>query len=333
MDNRGIGMKKIDYIGKQFGRLTVIGEVPKEERQCKARVLICQCVCGKIVNVRAGNLSSGNSTSCGCFAKDNARKLYERPVINERFGRLVGKSTYYTEDGVRRAICICDCGNQHDVRVGDLFSGMTRSCGCLKSETSHNRTFQDITGQTFNELTAIKRVEDYVSPSGNHMTQWLFKCSCGQEIVAEVRNVKTGRTKSCGHIGKSYAEYQIFNYLIKHHIKFRFNGQLPELINPETKRPLFMDFIIYKPDNSYFVIEHQGEQHFYPVIRENGWEMGRQQREITDLLKKEYCIKNNIQLYETLYNENYMQHLKQILKENCLLNEEEDEDDGDDNNG
>lgn len=312
-------MAKKEYIGKQFGRLTVVGEVPIAERQCKCRLLICKCECGKIINVRAPNLDSGNSLSCGCLAKELARERYERPVIGERFGRLVVKSTYYDEKGIKHAICLCDCGKEKSVRVGDLFSGMTKSCGCLKSEVSHNRTFDDITGQTFNELTAIKRVEDQISINGCHTIQYLFKCSCGREIIASAGNVKQGKTKSCGHIGKSYAEYQIFNFLQEHQIKFDFNGKLPNLINPDTNRPLFLDFIIYKKDGSLFVIEHQGEQHFYPITRKSGWNMGKQQREITDQIKKDYCKNNNIQLYETLYNEDYIVHLKKILQINGLI--------------
>lgn len=323
-------MKKKEFLGQKFGRLTVIGEVPKEERGCKQRLLICQCDCGNIVNVRAGNLSSGNSTSCGCFAKDNARQLYERAVIGERFGRLVCKLTYYDDNDKRRALCICDCGNQTDVSVNDLFSKQTRSCGCLRAEKTHDRFFKDITGQTFNELTAIKRVEDYISPSNNHMTQWLFKCSCGKEIVAEARNVITGRTKSCGHIGKSYAEYEIYNLLTNLNIDFEFNCKLPDLTNPNTHRPLFMDFVIKKDNETFFVIEHQGEQHFYTDDTTRN-KRGKTQREITDQLKKDYCQEHHIQLYETLYNEDYITHLKAILKENGLL--KGDDVDGNEENG
>lgn len=324
-------MAKKEYIGKQFGRLVVIGEVPIKERQCKCRLLICKCECGKILNVRAPNLDSGNTLSCGCLAKELARERYERPVIGERFGRLVGKSTYYDEKGLRHAICICDCGKEKVARVGDLFSGMTRSCGCLRSEISHKRGFEDISGQTFNELTAIKRVDDQISSLGVHTIQYLFRCSCGREIIAAAGNVKQGKTKSCGHIGKSYAEYQIFNFLQKHQIKFDYNGKIKGLINPDTNRPLFVDFIVYKTDGTFIIIEHQGEQHFYPVTRKSGWNMGIQQREITDSIKKEFCKNNNILLYETLYNEDYISHLKTILIENNLY--EGGEEDGDSESG
>lgn len=320
-----------DVIGERYGRLVIIGEVPKEERNCRCRVVTCQCDCGNIKNIRLPNLTSGNTTSCGCFAKENARKLYERPVIGIRFDRLVGESTYYDDKGVRHAICICDCGNRKDVRVSDLFSGKTRSCGCLRVETSHDRTFEDITGQTFNELTAIRRVEDYISPSGNHMTQWLFRCSCGKEEIALVRNVKSGKKKSCGHIRYSYAEYQILNFLQKNNIHFEYNAKLDGLINPDTNHPLFVDFIIYRNDGTFFALEHQGEQHFYSD--DNGRHIrGKVQREITDQLKKEYCIEYNISLYETLYNEDYMSHLKRILHENNINYKEDGEEDGDNQN-
>lgn len=322
-----------DVIGKRYGRLVIIGEVPKEERNCSCRVVICQCDCGNIKNIRLSNLTSGNTSSCGCFAKENARKLYERPVIGMRFGRLVGESTYYDDKGIRHAICICDCGNHRNVRVSDLFSGMTRSCGCLRAEASHDRTFEDITGQTFNELTAIKRVEDYISPSGNRLTQWLFRCSCGKEEIALVQNVKSGKKKSCGHIRYSYAEYQILNFLQKNNIRFEYNAKLEGLINPDTSRPLFVDFIIYRDDSTFFILEHQGEQHFYPDDKGRHIR-GKVQREITDQLKKEYCSKYDIPLYETLYNEDYMFHLKCILHENNISYKEGDEEDGsDDQNG
>jgi hypothetical protein len=46
----------------------------------------------------------------------------------------------------------------------------------------------DLTGQKFNRLTAIERVE----------TKWRFRCDCGIEIVAFANNVKRGGTTSCG---------------------------------------------------------------------------------------------------------------------------------------
>ena len=50
--------------------------------------------------------------------------------------------------------------------------------------------FIDITGQKFNDWTAI----EYIG-SG----KWKFECSCGSTHILEGRSVRSGRTKSCGH--------------------------------------------------------------------------------------------------------------------------------------
>ncbi|MDE9448123.1 hypothetical protein KKJ04_22090, partial [Xenorhabdus bovienii] len=34
-------------------------------------------------------------------------------------------------------LCLCDCGNRVHVRRGNLLTGNTRSCGCLKSRHGH----------------------------------------------------------------------------------------------------------------------------------------------------------------------------------------------------
>lgn len=49
-------------------------------------------------------------------------------------------------------------------------------------------------------LTVIKQVEDYVSPGGRHMDQWLCECSCEEhnKIIVIGRNIKHGGTLSCG---------------------------------------------------------------------------------------------------------------------------------------
>lgn len=212
-------------------------------------------------------------------------------------------------------LCQCDCGNQKDVLAYDLLGGVTRSCGCLKRELAQERYTDDITGKTFNELTAVRRIEDFITKSGEPYRQWLFRCSCGREVKALAMNVKRGFTKSCGHIGKSYAEHKIFDLLQKNNIRFDYNYSLsPDLINPETGHVLYVDFKIYKTDGSYFVIEHQGIQHFYT----NDNEFGKMQREVTDEIKREYCEANGIKLYETLYNEDYMSRVKEILKENDI---------------
>ena len=62
--------------------------------------------------------------------------------------------------------------------------------------------FQDLTGQKFDRLTVIKRIDDYVSPSGHKYVNWLCKCDCGNELSVISSNLKRGNTKSCGCLNR-----------------------------------------------------------------------------------------------------------------------------------
>ena len=56
----------------------------------------------------------------------------------------------------------------------------------------------DITGQKFNKLTAIKRAGK--DKTGRAL--WLCKCDCGNMITVRLTDLRTGRRKSCGCLQK-----------------------------------------------------------------------------------------------------------------------------------
>lgn len=61
-------------------------------------------------------------------------------ITGQRFGRLVA---FLRVRQVARYQsiwrCRCDCGNEHEVRLGNLRSGAVQSCGCLLNEALHLR--------------------------------------------------------------------------------------------------------------------------------------------------------------------------------------------------
>lgn len=61
--------------------------------------------------------------------------------------------------------------------------------------------FIDITGQKFNRLTVIKRVEN----DKHNKAQWLCLCECGKEIIARGTDIRKGKIKSCGCLKKDIA--------------------------------------------------------------------------------------------------------------------------------
>ena len=64
MRNRG------DLVGKQFGRLTVIGRCNNDIPQ-KDSKWYCECQCGNHLIVQRSNLRSGHTQSCGCLKMDS----------------------------------------------------------------------------------------------------------------------------------------------------------------------------------------------------------------------------------------------------------------------
>jgi hypothetical protein len=86
----------------------------------------------------------------------------------------------------------CDCGKSKVILKGHVKSGKTKSCGC------YSMTKDDITGNTYGMLTAIKFL--YIK---DHRAFWLFLCECGEYKETMKQSVKSGDTKSCGCSSRS----------------------------------------------------------------------------------------------------------------------------------
>jgi hypothetical protein len=86
--------ESLDLNGKTFGHLTVIKKLDKKIGLHNA--WLCKCICGKVVEVRAGGLSSGNNISCGCKCEENKRsvnirnkyKKYHKPPGEANFNHI-----------------------------------------------------------------------------------------------------------------------------------------------------------------------------------------------------------------------------------------------------
>lgn len=62
--------------------------------------------------------------------------------------------------------------------------------------------FIDLTGQKFNNLLVVKRLEN--APKGR--PTWLCECECGNQTIVRGSNLKNGAVKSCGcltHIARN----------------------------------------------------------------------------------------------------------------------------------
>lgn len=129
----------IDLTGGKFGRWLVIEKYGNENSG--DTLWKCKCDCGRIKNIRGSSLTSGNSKSCGCLARElnskRNRENYKPKKIEDLTGRRYGMLTVvkmckHKSGEPVKWICKCDCGNEKIAKGVYLKNGKTSHCGCNK---------------------------------------------------------------------------------------------------------------------------------------------------------------------------------------------------------
>lgn len=123
-----------DLIGQTFTRLTVIGrDVTK-----KGVYWLCRCECGKVVSVRAYNLTSGSTKSCGCLNDEiiRSKRRNSTDLTGRRYGHL--EVLRYVGSDHNGTIWECKCHNCGAVKsIPAAWLKNYSSCGCLAKESAH----------------------------------------------------------------------------------------------------------------------------------------------------------------------------------------------------
>ena len=70
-----LSKKQIDYTGQKFGRLTFVGYIGRKKNKS---TWLLRCDCGKEFEKPAREIVSGNTSSCGCMAKELRLKRFTR---------------------------------------------------------------------------------------------------------------------------------------------------------------------------------------------------------------------------------------------------------------
>lgn len=71
---------------------------------------------------------------------------------------------------------------------------------------------EDLTDRTFGKLKVIEQAEDYIDSKGNHRSQWLCECECGNIIKVLGVYLKSRNTKSCGCMRKETIHKKLKKY-------------------------------------------------------------------------------------------------------------------------
>lgn len=116
----------------------------------------------------------------------------ERPgSVGAQFGRLTVRGNAGRDKRRNLLVeCRCDCGKSIVVRLQSLRRGNTRSCGCLLTDT----LVKDLRGHRFGKLTVV----GHAGFTPRHVSKWLCRCDCGEEVVRYRSSLVSGKTTSCG---------------------------------------------------------------------------------------------------------------------------------------
>ncbi len=124
-------MQKIDLTGKTFEYLTVScmgnGKVVGKKNKARRTTWICNCVCGKVVDVSTVVLTTGLKTSCGCKTKPKYNFI---DLTGKTFGALTVLSRLEERTKDRGVLweCKCSCGKMVKIPSNSLTSGNTKTC-------------------------------------------------------------------------------------------------------------------------------------------------------------------------------------------------------------
>lgn len=127
-------------------------------------------------------------------------------IIGKKFYWLTVKSySHYEYNDVKKNYrhryyyhCVCDCGNTLLVHRYDLLHKNKRVCG-LQCESLLSKINDEFYGKTFGFLTVIGKPVRHISKTGkSRAMKVLCECVCGTKKDVLTRNLKLGRTISCG---------------------------------------------------------------------------------------------------------------------------------------
>ena len=227
-----------------------------------------------------------------------------KDLTGQKFGRLtvIKLDSNRSSNGQIKWICQCECGNQKSIIGNNLTHGLTLSCGCLHKE----KTSKNLIGQRFGKLIVIEKTN---KRNSNRNIIWKCQCDCGNVCEVATNGLIQGYTNSCGCIKRSLGEYKIEQILLKHNIIFEKEKSF-ETCKSDKNWCLRFDFFI----NSKYLIEFDGKQH--SKILNQGWfnEEYFNTLQNHDLIKNEWCKKNNIPLIRIPYYK-----IKTLCLEDLLL--------------
>lgn len=191
--------------GQKFGRLTALYRVGSKVSASGSKKALWsfECECGNRIEALAQSVSSGHTSSCGCYRIERAKGAVYKNLSGKVFSRLTVKEEVgINSDGAITWRCECLCGDTCVVAGKNLLSGNTKSCGCRKREASAEniaRRVVDYVGNRYGKLVVI----DMSGTTDSGVKKPLCLCDCGGSKSVPVNSLTSGKTISCGCVKRT----------------------------------------------------------------------------------------------------------------------------------
>lgn len=266
------------------------------------------CSCGDTFEIAFQTLKSINKTCCNkCSDKNRIQKHFDNTdkSLFEKYGLTLleqyqGKYKYI--------YCIDKNGYYVHCSLYSLESHINYDCTRFTVDNKYvEYNIQKYLDDNNIELTLLKYYNS---------RKMKIRCKCGNEYYDKFDNIKKGRNccKKCYIKTVSNMEKFVNKYLTYNNVEFEPQKTFNECID---KRNLSFDFYLPKYN---CCIECQGIQHYEPIDYFGGLEHFIYVVN-HDIIKRDYCLKNNIKLTKICYldfdnngnNEKIVKILKSII--------------------
>lgn len=119
-------------------------------------------------------------------------------------------------------------------------------------------------------LTVLKQVEDHVTSGGEHCSQWLCKCNCGnnKEVLARGKDLRSGDKTSCGCLTK---ELRILNATKRNPVNL--DGEYGVGWTLNTNKEFYFDLDDYDKIKNYCWYEYVDHNNYH-ALQANDTELG-----------------------------------------------------------
>lgn len=134
-----MGRKSLDLSGKTFTNFTVIKKDTTKENDSVN--WICECGCGDVFIASSKRIMRTANLSCGCKARVKSSSM----EVGQKFGKLTVLSEPFPVGKYFKVDVLCDCGSHVTIDTINILKGLTKSCGCYRTEkhTTHGQSSTD----------------------------------------------------------------------------------------------------------------------------------------------------------------------------------------------